>query len=305
MISRPRRGSCSSATGCLPRRLEIPQVEGRAGRRGERAAVGPALGAERAVRPPVVVLAPDDVVLAEVGAVLDLDDHDPEAAGVLDPVPGTARHDHRPPGLEPARPPADHDARRPRDHRPVLGTVAMALEADAVARVDHEALDLVARAVRDGLVASPGPRHESARSVPGGGLRSGHGARAGLRRRGGHHVPRRMTRAKSASTALETSSTTSAVTSSSRSRTTMARPRLVRRPTCMEAILTLWRPRMEPILPTMPGRSSYESTRTWPSGMNSMCRSRSRTIRGAPSNTVPAMIFRPAPACVVTVTRLE
>src|SRR5207249_420391 len=62
--------------------------------------------------------------------------------------------------------------------------------------------------------------------------------------------------AKSASTAWPTSATCSAVRSSSRISTTIARPRLLFRPTCIEAMLTFCRPSVDPIRPTMPGRSS-------------------------------------------------
>src|SRR5712671_5306777 len=160
----------------------------------------------------VVVLAADDVVLAEIGPVLDLDQDDRHAARVLDAVPGPARHVDGP--LQP---------------EPLPGP-------------DDEPLDLVATALLDGLEAAPGPGLEDAdRGGAATGARSAHS---------------RITRAKSASTLLLTSSSTSAGTSSSRSSTTMARPRRVRRPTCIEAMFTLCRPRMDPMRPTMPGRSS-------------------------------------------------
>src|SRR2546428_5458472 len=114
----------------------------------------------------------------------------------------------------------------------------------------------------------------------------------------------RIRRAKSASTAVATSRICAGVRSSSSRRTTIARPRFVRRPTCMEAMLTLRRPRMEPMRPTMPGRSSYEITSTKPSGVNSMLRSRMRTTRGWPSKTVPAIVLRPPVVSVATSSTL-
>src|SRR5690349_10766545 len=190
----------------------------------------------------VVVLAADDVVLAQVGAVLHLDQQHRHATRVLDPVPGPARHVHGSPRLEPLRTARDDDPGRARDHHPVLGPEAVALQAQPLARLDEEALDLVPPPLLDGHEPAPGPGLEDAdRGV------------LGTASPGAH---RRITRAKSASTLLPTSSSTSAGTSSSSSSTTMARPRRVRRPTCMEAMLTLWRPRIDPIRPTMPGRSS-------------------------------------------------
>src|SRR5438445_6048924 len=55
----------------------------------------------------------------------------------------------------------------------------------------------------------------------------------------------RTRRAKSASTARATSVTCPGVRFSSRISTTIARPRLILRPTCIEAMLTFSRPRME------------------------------------------------------------
>src|SRR5712671_2207179 len=190
----------------------------------------------------VVVLAADDVVLAEIGPVLDLDQDDRHAARVLDAVPGPARHVDGPPRLEPLRMARDDHARGTRDDDPVLGPEAVALQAEPLPGPDDEPLDLVATALLDGLEAAPGPGLEDAdRGGAATGARSAHS---------------RITRAKSASTLLLTSSSTSAGTSSSRSSTTMARPRRVRRPTCIEAMFTLCRPRMDPMRPTMPGRSS-------------------------------------------------
>src|SRR5262245_31654615 len=62
-------------------------------------------------RAAVVVLAADDVVLAQVGAVLDLDQDDGNAAGILDAVPRPARDIHRPARLEPPGASGDDHAR--------------------------------------------------------------------------------------------------------------------------------------------------------------------------------------------------
>src|SRR6266404_5758870 len=207
----------------------------------------PSLGAGlclggRASGAAVVVVAADDVVLAEIGPMLDLDEDDRHAARVLDAVPRPARHIDRPPRLEPLRAARDDHARGAGDDHPVLGPEAMALQAEPLPRPDEEPLDLVAAPLLDGLEAAPGP-----------GLEDPHRSVAATAARSVHS---RITRAKSASTLLLTSSSTSAGTSSSRSSTTIARPRRVRRPTCIEAMFTLWRPRMDPMRPTMPGRSS-------------------------------------------------
>src|SRR5215470_1921730 len=190
----------------------------------------------------VVVLAADDVVLAQIGAVLHLDQDHRNPAGVLDPVPRAAWNVDGAARLEPLRPAGDDHPRGAGDHHPVLGAEAMPLQAQSLTRAHEEPLDLVAAALLD--------RHESS---PGAGLEHAHGSLALPPARDAHS---RITRAKSASTLLLTSSMTSGGTSSSSSSTTMARPRRVRRPTCIEAMFTLWRPRIEPIRPTMPGRSS-------------------------------------------------
>src|SRR5580704_790143 len=200
---------------------------------GLRARLGRGAGAGAAV----VVMAADDVVLAEVGPVLDLDQDHRHAAGVLDAVPGAPRDIHRPPRLEPLGPPRDDHARGAGDDHPVLGPEAVPLQAEPLSRPDEEALHLVAATLLDG--------HEA---PPGAGLEHSQGGLA-ARSRGAH---RRIIRTKSDSTLLLTSSITSSGTSSSSSSTTMARPRRVRRPTCMEAMLTLWRPRIDPIRPTIP-----------------------------------------------------
>src|SRR5260370_18449550 len=90
----------------------------------------------------VVVLAADDVVLAEIGPVLDLDQDDRHAARVLDAVPGPARHVDGPPRLEPLRMARDDHARGARDDDPVLGPEAVALQAEPLPGAAHEPLDL-------------------------------------------------------------------------------------------------------------------------------------------------------------------
>jgi hypothetical protein len=57
--------------------------------------------------------------------VLDLDDHDGAAAGILDAMPRSARDIHRSPRLETARLPLDDDAWRSLHDDPVLGAEAM------------------------------------------------------------------------------------------------------------------------------------------------------------------------------------
>src|SRR6185295_11458166 len=72
----------------------------------------PALGSSRGGGgAAVVVLAANDVVLAQVRAVLDLDEDHRDPAGVLDPVPGPARDVDRAPRPEPLRAARDDDAR--------------------------------------------------------------------------------------------------------------------------------------------------------------------------------------------------
>src|SRR5207247_8434090 len=102
-----------------------------------------------------------------------------------------------------------HDARRAGDEHAVAGAEAVALEADPVSWLDHQALDLVSHAGLQRLEPAPRAALEPAR--PAARARRG-SCRLG---RGRHHASNRMTRAKSASTALDTSSMTSRGTSSS------------------------------------------------------------------------------------------
>src|SRR5262245_885013 len=243
-ISRRPRRALGAANARASRAATAPRARRRrcGARATSRGAGAPGRrGCVRPGRPSVVVLAPDDVVLAQVRTVLHLDDDRPGAAVILDPMPCPPRDIDHLPRPEPPRPPGYDHARRATHHDPALRAKPMPLQAQATAGLHDEALDLVARALLDGLKAAPGARHEALHLDL---------HRCGL------HGPIRTMRAKSACTAFSTSSTTSSATSSSSNSTTMARPRLVRRPTCMEAMFTLWRPRMEPILPTTPGRSS-------------------------------------------------
>src|SRR6266478_2935982 len=116
------------ATQCGPRRLPRPRPAW-THHSDSRESLAPVLGP----LPPcaaVVVLAADDVGFHEAGPVLDLDDDNGAPAGVLDPVPGSARHFDGGVWLEPPRFGTDHDARRAGDDHPVLGAEAVALEAD-------------------------------------------------------------------------------------------------------------------------------------------------------------------------------
>src|SRR3989442_15751539 len=80
-----------SPRGCAPQ-LELPRtLRGAAALANEADgpfSAAPARGRRGAA---VVVVAPDDVVLAEIWPVLHLDDDDRASAGGLDPMPGPPR----------------------------------------------------------------------------------------------------------------------------------------------------------------------------------------------------------------------
>jgi hypothetical protein len=95
------------------------------------------------VGPPEVVFQADDVVLAEVGAVLHLNEDD---VGVAELAMRWAAFEGDVDGLP--RPQLGHRAvqghlGRPRHDEPVLGPLGVALVAEPLARVHHDALDLV------------------------------------------------------------------------------------------------------------------------------------------------------------------
>jgi len=92
--------------------------------------------------PAVVVLEAHDVVLAEVVAVLHLDEHHGAALRVLDAVVGADRDVHGVPRRQVARHPVEGHPRRAAHDEPVLGAPGVALVAEPLAGPDLDALDL-------------------------------------------------------------------------------------------------------------------------------------------------------------------
>src|SRR5260370_5406694 len=143
--ARPRTGDpgWADALGGLPFTASSPALGGLPFTAPCPAPVaGLCLGSGGAAGAAVVVLAADDVVLAEIRPVLDLDQDDRHAARVLDAVPGPARHVDGPPRLQPLRVARDDRTRGARDDDPVLGPEAVALQAEPLPGAAHEPLDL-------------------------------------------------------------------------------------------------------------------------------------------------------------------
>ncbi len=164
------RTAGATGTGDHPRRVlaRIPQARThdehvrRAGGRGPPSGRG---------RPAVVVVEADDVVLAEVAALLHLDEQQRLVAAVLDAVRGAhgdvdglARRDLLHHVVE-------GDRGRACDDEPVLGALGVALVAQAVARLHGDALDLEALGlgVLDHGVGAPRPHVVLAARLVGGG----------------------------------------------------------------------------------------------------------------------------------------
>jgi hypothetical protein len=111
----------------------------------------------RSVRsmPLVIIVKADDIVLTEVVAVLDLNEHQRNWASVLDAVSNTtgdvdsiSRAD-----LDGAAVKGDDPV--PGDHEPVLGTARMRLVTEALAGTHLERLDLEAVSLSDYRVETP------------------------------------------------------------------------------------------------------------------------------------------------------
>src|ERR1700761_7786008 len=105
-------------------------------------------------RAAVVVVETDDVVLAEVVALLDLDEHQRPGPGVADPVGHSDRDVDRVAPLDLAVTAVKGDDPGSGDHEPVLGAPGVLLVAQPLARPDLDGLHLeVARLGQDGVGA--------------------------------------------------------------------------------------------------------------------------------------------------------
>src|SRR5512139_1600184 len=104
----------------------------------------------------VVVLEALDVVLAGVGAALDLDDHELLARLVAQPVLGALGHVDAVTGPGGDRLAVHDTGGDAEDHDPVLGAVLVGLVRQSAARLHVDALDLVAVVHVDDVPGAPG-----------------------------------------------------------------------------------------------------------------------------------------------------
>src|SRR5215469_11312317 len=103
----------------------------------------------------VAILEAHDVVLAEIGARLHLDDLECNGARILDAVLHPDRDVSRLVLLEEKHLLAAGDTRRAGDDDPMLGAVVMQLERQLRTGLDLQALHLKARPGLDAVVAAP------------------------------------------------------------------------------------------------------------------------------------------------------
>jgi hypothetical protein len=115
----------------------------------------PICGLSARPKPPVVVVKADDIVLAEIVAVLDLNEHQWNMTGVLDPVGDTARNIDSIPWADLDGAAVKGDDPMPRDHEPVLGAPRMRLVTEALAGAHLDRLDLEAVGLSDDRVGTP------------------------------------------------------------------------------------------------------------------------------------------------------
>src|SRR6516165_11287139 len=113
----------------------------------------------------VDILEAHDVILAQVGAGLHLDDLEGDHAGVLDAVPDANRDVGRLVLLEQEHVLATGDARGPRHHHPVLGAMVVHLQRESRTGLDLESLHLETPARLDAVVAAPGTKYLAVQRV--------------------------------------------------------------------------------------------------------------------------------------------
>lgn len=107
-----------------------------------------------------VVVQPDDVVLAEVVTVLDLDEDEVLTPGVLDPVSDTLRHVDGGAGPDDVVDAIEADQAGAANHEPVFGASRVGLVADAAPGGYQDRLHLVVGSVDQDREAAPGPLFE-------------------------------------------------------------------------------------------------------------------------------------------------
>ena len=123
------------------------------------------LGADNAVHPaapldPVIdILYANDVVFAEIGARLDLDQVERDLSGIFETVHAAQRDENQLVFAQQDFFVVARDNRGAVHHDPMLGAVIMLLERQLGARIDGDALDLKPLAGMDRLMIAPGAMH--------------------------------------------------------------------------------------------------------------------------------------------------
>src|SRR5260370_36244246 len=106
-----------------------------------------------------MALDPDDVILAEIAAGLDLDQLQDDLAGILKPVDRADRNVDRLVLVHGLDELIDGHPRSAAHDDPMFGAMVMLLQREPAARLHDDAFDLVAIAIVDRLIAAPGPMH--------------------------------------------------------------------------------------------------------------------------------------------------
>src|SRR5713226_1716155 len=109
----------------------------------ERTGASSAANGPLALFPAIVILDPDDVVLAEIAAGLDLDQLQIDLAGIFEAVRRSDRDEDRFVLVDDLRLLPDDDPGGAADHDPVLGTMVMELQRKTPGRFHDDALDLI------------------------------------------------------------------------------------------------------------------------------------------------------------------
>jgi hypothetical protein len=104
---------------------------------------------------PVVIVQADNVVLAEVITVLDLNEHERDAAGVLNPVSRASRHIDgiSAPHVDAVAVKGDNALSA--NHEPMLGAARMLLVAQPLPRLDLKRLDFEILGLGEDGVSAP------------------------------------------------------------------------------------------------------------------------------------------------------
>ena len=95
------------------------------------------------IGPTEIIIKPDDVILTEILAVLNLDKHQLFGPGILDAMLRPSRHIDRVAGAQRVFDTVEDHPRLARCDEPVFGTKLVELVAEPFTRIDRDPLDLV------------------------------------------------------------------------------------------------------------------------------------------------------------------